>query len=151
MRLNQISDFKSAQKKPKRVGRGVGSGLGKTCGVGQKGQKARTGVAIKGFEGGQMPLHRRLPKRGFVSHVDNDISVVNLKDLQDLKEANLLNDEILDITSFVKLGLVRKSAKKVKVLGSGDLSFSLKIKVNKASTSAAEKIKNSGGELIIID
>lgn len=151
MRLNQISDLKSARKKPKRVGRGVGSGLGKTCGVGQKGQKARTGVAIKGFEGGQMPLYRRLPKRGFVSRIENDFSIINLSTLQSLKDSQVLPEGVLELETLISVGLVRDLSQKVKILGTGSLTFSLRIKAHKASASALEKIKESGGEFIAIE
>src|ERR671910_185386 len=118
MRLNELSDRPGATKAKKRPGRGVGSGLGKTAGRGIKGQKARTGVAIKGFEGGQMPLHRRLPKRGFNNIFRLDFAEINLDRLQEAIDAKLVDaKEIITIESLVKAGVIRRAKDGLRLLG----------------------------------
>ena len=124
-------------KRKKRVGRGIGSGKGKTCGKGHKGQCARSGVALKAFEGGQMPLMRRLPKRGFVSKRD-DISIVNFVDVQRLVNRGLVSaNDSLDIEKLKQHGLVRSSSRSVKLLAKGELAVSLHFRVNAVSKSAS--------------
>src|ERR671916_1630863 len=122
MKLNELSDIPGASKKRKRVGRGIGSGKGKTAGRGVKGQKARTGVAIKGFEGGQMPLHRRLPKRGFTNIFKKDYAVVNLSDLERFD-----NGATVDEAALRSAGLVKGQNDGIKVLGNGKLSKKLTV------------------------
>ncbi len=127
-------------KSKKRVGRGVGSGMGKTSTRGHKGQNARSGGGVRpGFEGGQMPLFRRLPKRGFHNKWRIDYDIVNLKDL------NRFNDgDVVELTSLVEKGLIRSNAKRVKILASGNLERKLTVKVDKVSDSAKELIEKSG-------
>lgn len=138
--LNIISDT-SGQKRRKRLGRGIGSGKGKTCARGHKGQKSRTGVAIKGFEGGQQPIYRRLPKRGFNSLNKITYDVVNLYQLQNLKDS--INGNVVDNEILFKHGLIRKVDNNVKILGSGEIDFYLEIKVDKVSKSALDKINKN--------
>ena len=135
--------------KPKmRVGRGIGSGKGKTCGRGVKGQKSRSGVAIKSFEGGQMPLYRRLPKRGFNPIPSGHIAILNLEKIQFLidnktiKAAEILNSDLLK-----KLKLINKNSTKLKILGTGEIKDKINIEANLASKSAVEKLEKIGGTI----
>ena len=147
MKLNEISDNPGALKVRKRVGRGIGSGKGKTAGRGVKGQKARTGVAVKGFEGGQMPLHRRVPKRGFHNPFRVEYAVVNLDTLAEVFDAGSeVTPELLR-----ERGLVRKSHVPVKVLGRGEISKKLTVRAHKFSGSAAQKIAAAGGAAEVLD
>jgi large subunit ribosomal protein L15 len=128
-----------------RVGRGIGSGKGKTSGKGQKGQKSRSGVALNGFEGGQMPLYRKLPHRGFNNkNFTIDYSVVNVGDLARIDEA--VSDVTFDV--LVKHGLVRGNSVRVKILGNGEISRALNVTAGKFSASAKEKIEKAGGQAI---
>ena len=135
-----------------RVGRGIGSGKGKTSGRGHKGQKSRSGVAIKSFEGGQMPLYRRLPKRGFKSiRNKKDIAIINLSRIQEIigKKKNILNDKI-NISNLQKSKLINKKYNKLKLLGSGDLKQRLDIEVSSISKSAKIKVEKLGGKVTLI-
>jgi large subunit ribosomal protein L15 len=132
-------------KPRKRVGRGIGSGKGKTAGRGVKGQKARAGVAIKGFEGGQMPLQRRLPKRGFHNPFRMKTSVINLDQLEIFPAGSEVTAE-----SLAEQGLVRGKNKRIKILGDGSLSKALTVKVHGFSAKAKEKIEASGGKAELI-
>ena len=131
-----------------RVGRGIGSGKGKTCGRGVKGQKSRSGVAIKSFEGGQMPLYRRLPKRGFNPLNNERVAILNLEKIQSLldnkklKSSDLLNSELLK-----KLKLINKNSTKLKILGFGNIKDKINIEANLASKSAVEKLEKIGGSI----
>lgn len=147
MKLNTIVD-KASIKKPKRVGRGIGSGTGKTSGAGHKGQKSRSGVAIKGFEGGQMPLHRRLPKRGFKNRFRTEYSVINIGDI-DKAITDKKIDAKKEITNedFFKAGLIRNKNVLVKILGNGNTNHSLNLKVDKASQSAIKLISDKKGKI----
>ena len=147
MKLNTIVD-KASIKKPKRVGRGIGSGTGKTSGAGHKGQKSRSGVAIKGFEGGQMPLHRRLPKRGFKNRFRTEYSVINIGDI-DKAITDKKIDAKKEITNedFFKAGLIRNKNVLVKILGNGKTNHSLNLKVDKASQSAIKLISEKKGKI----
>ena len=135
-------------KSKMRVGRGIGSGKGKTSGRGVKGQKSRSGVAIKSFEGGQMPLYRRLPKRGFNPIKDNSCTIINLDKIQSfidkkiIKTADTLNSQLLK-----KLNLIDKKSKKLKILGSGDLKEKINIEADLASKSAIKKLEKIGGSI----
>ena len=141
MRLNEIRDMPGATHAKKRLGRGIGSGLGKTSGKGVKGQKARTGVAIKGFEGGQMPLHRRVPKRGFTNLFRKEYVVVNVDRIAEVFDAGTtVTPELLR-----EKGLVPAGEAPVKVLARGDVAKALTIKAHKFSGKAAEKIAAAGG------
>ncbi len=129
-----------------RVGRGIGSGKGKTSGRGVKGQKSRSGVAIKSFEGGQMPLYRRLPKRGFNQIKKAKIAILNLDQIQNFIESKKINhDSQINLDSLVKAKILSKSYKKIKVLGSGEIKSKVNLNVDYVSKSAADKLKKAGG------
>ncbi len=151
MKLNEIADNPGAARPRMRVGRGIGSGKGKTCGRGVKGQKARTGVAIKGFEGGQMPLHRRLPKRGFHNPFRTDYNEVNLGRIQAAVEAGKLDPAVpVTIASLVAAGVCAKPRDGVKILGNGTLAAKLAFEVNSASKSAVAAIESAGGSIVLL-
>ena len=134
-----------------RVGRGIGSGKGKTSGRGVKGQKSRSGVAIKSFEGGQMPLYRRLPKRGFNSVNKDHIAIINLEDIESfLKNKRIKNQDEITIKYLIDKKIVKKKYDKLKVLGTGALKEKLKIKTDYISKSAKEKIEKAGGSVTIL-
>ena len=150
MQLNKL--YSKVKKSKKRLGRGIGSGKGKTSGRGHKGQKSRSGVAIKSFEGGQMPLYRRLPKRGFKSITNNkNIAIINLSRIQEIivNEKNTLNNKI-NLPNLQKFKFINKKYKRLKLLGSGDLKKKFDIELNSISKSAKEKIENLGGKVILI-
>ena len=150
MKLNQLSS--KVTKSKKRLGRGIGSSKGKTCGRGHKGQKSRSGVAIKSFEGGQMPLYRRLPKRGFKSIVNKkNIAIINLSRIQEIitKQKDILNNKI-NLINLQKTKLINKKYRKLKLLGVGDLKQKFDIEVNSISKSAKEKIEKLGGKVTLI-
>ena len=140
MKLNQLSDNPGARKNRIRVGRGIGSGKGKTGGRGGKGQTARTGVAIKGFEGGQMPLHRRLPKRGFTNIFKKEHAVVNVSDLERFD-----NGATVDEAALRQAGLIKGRKDGVKILGDGTLTKKLTVHAAKFSQSARKQIEAAGG------
>ena len=145
--LNTLNNIKT---KKIRVGRGIGSGKGKTSGRGVKGQKSRSGVAIKSFEGGQMPLYRRLPKRGFNPVNKNDIAVINLGDLQNLIDnKKIKTDEKININTFKKSKLFRKSINKFKVLSNGNFKSKIDIEADYSSKIAKEKIEKAGGQITV--
>ena len=150
MKLNQI-DKNKAFKSKKRIGRGIGSGKGKTSGSGHKGQKARSGVAINGFEGGQMPLHRRLPKFGFSNFTKKRYFELNLTTLQKLIDKNSINEsEVINIALLKKLRILKNKDKKLlKILGIGELKSKNVIECSKATKSAEEKLQKLGVELKI--
>lgn len=152
MQLNQLKDNQGARQNRKRVGRGIGSGTGKTAGRGHKGQKSRTGVSIKGFEGGQMPIHRRLPKRGFTNANRIAYSTVNTGDLQRAIDAKRIKaSDTLTQAFLVEKGLVRDCEHGIKLLAKGELTAKVKIEVVKASNAAQEQVKNAGGEISFVD
>ena len=131
-----------------RVGRGIGSGKGKTSGRGVKGQKSRSGVAIKSFEGGQMPLYRRLPKRGFNPISRENIAILNLEKIQFyIDKKNINPNEVLNSSSLKKLKLINKNSTKLKILGTGDLKNKINIEADLASKSAIEKLEKIGGSI----
>ena len=135
-------------KKKIRVGRGIGSGKGKTCGRGVKGQKSRSGVAIKSFEGGQMPLYRRLPKRGFNPILKQNIAILNLDKIQSyIDKKNIKTSEVLNSVLLKKLKLINKNAVKLKILGSGDIKDKINIEADLASKSAIDKLEKIGGSI----
>jgi len=151
MKLNEIKDNDGARKGRMRVGRGIGSGKGKTCGRGNKGQKSRTGVAAAGFEGGQMPIYRRLPKRGFNNKkFALDIQGINLEVIQAAIDKGVLNaaDEI-DLKVLKKNGLVRNNKDGVKVLSMGEIKAKVKLKVYGISAKARELVEKAGGSIVI--
>ena len=148
MRLNELI---KTNKKKIRPGRGIGSGKGKTSGRGHKGQKARSGVAIKSFEGGQMPLFRRLPKRGFKSFKKNNTAILNLSNLQsffDQKKIKLDNN--LDLKTLQNSKIISKKYDKLKILGNGEIKNKVNLSVNFVSKQAKEKIEKIGGKLTLI-
>ena len=147
-----LNKLKKLKIKKLRVGRGIGSGKGKTSGRGVKGQKSRSGVAIKSFEGGQMPLYRRLPKRGFNAINKNKTGALNLKTIQSFIETKKIkaNDKI-DLALLKKLNIVKKKYNKLKLLGSGDIKEKLNIEVNYLSNSAKTKLEKSGSNIKIIN
>ena len=131
-----------------RVGRGIGSGKGKTSGRGVKGQKSRSGVAIKSFEGGQMPLYRRLPKRGFNPILKENIAILNLDKIQSFINKKTINtNDILNSSSLKKLKLINNNSKKLKILGSGEIKDKINIEADLASKSALEKLEKIGGSI----
>ena len=148
MELNSLR-YKVKSKKM-RVGRGIGSGKGKTSGRGHKGQKSRRGVSIKSFEGGQMPLYRRLPKRGFISFKKKKIALINLDKLQKLYDSKKIsNNTIINISELKKINLLKKNDTKIKVLGNGDLKNKLKLEVDFISKAAKKKIEDVGGSVVV--
>ena len=150
MELNTLNS--KTKKSKKRLGLGIGSSKGKTCGRGHKGQKSRSGVAIKSFEGGQMPLYRRLPKRGFKSFVNKkNIAIINLSRIQEIiiKQKALLNNKI-NLANLQKSQLINKKYRKLKLLGDGDIKQKFDIEVNSISKSAKEKIEKLGGKITLI-
>jgi len=149
MELHTLTDNKGATRNRKRVGRGVGSGIGKTSGSGHKGQKARSGVAIKGFEGGQMPIHRRLPKRGFINIFRKVFVEVNIGNIQKSIDAGRIDaTKPVDVKVLQSAGLVGKPKDGVRLLGSGTISAKLEVHVEGASTSAISAIEKAGGSVI---
>ncbi len=149
MNLNTLN-YKIKSKKI-RVGRGIGSGKGKTCGRGMKGQKSRSGVAIKSFEGGQMPLYRRLPKRGFNPIFKKNVAILNLNQLQNYLSKNLIsNKNTLNLLELKKSKIFKKKTTKLKLLGNGELKDKINIEVDFISKSAKEKIEKIGGSIKLI-
>ena len=148
MKINELKSSLTSNKKNKRRGRGSGSGLGKTSGRGVKGQKSRSGVSINGFEGGQMPLYRRLPKRGFKKIKKQFTAILNLAKIQnmiDKKENNLKNT--LDLKILKEKKLINKKYSKLKILGTGEIKNNIEIIANYASKQALEKVSKAGGKL----
>jgi|SRR5579862_913855 len=151
MKLNEIRDNSGAHYRAKRVGRGIGSGKGKTSGRGGKGQTARTGVALNGFEGGQTPLHRRLPKRGFNNKIfRKDYKVVNLGRLQQALDAGKLSaDGSVDGAKLVAAGVLRRAGDGVRLLANGKISAAITIEVAGASKAAIEAVEAAGGKVVV--
>jgi len=143
MELYELAPEKGQRKNRKRIGRGVASGNGKTAGRGSKGQNARSGGGVRpGYEGGQMPIHRRLPKRGFKNPFKKVFAIVNVKDLNRFESATIIDEAIL-----VKSGLVKGDRDGIKLLGNGEISIPLTLKVDKVSESAKQKIEAAGGKI----
>ncbi len=146
MYLNSLN-YKVKTKK-NRLGRGIGSGKGKTSGRGHKGQKARSGIAIKSFEGGQMPLYRRLPKRGFKIIKKNNIAIINLQQLQEFISKGKLNTKILiNLSELKKKKILKNKINKIKILGNGDIKDKINLEIDFISKSAKEKIEKKGGSI----
>ena len=144
----ELNKLKKTKVKKIRVGRGIGSGKGKTSGRGVKGQKSRSGVAIKSFEGGQMPLFRRLPKRGFNSFNQQKVAILNLEKIQTyINKKNINPNEILNSDVLKKLNLINKNSKKLKILGTGEVKDKINIEADLASKSAIEKLEKIGGSI----
>jgi len=152
MNLNNIKDNVGSNKNRKRIGRGIGSGTGKTSGKGHKGQKARSGVSIKGFEGGQMPIHRRLPKRGF-----NNINKVSFVEINVNRLDKLIDDKIIDPNKTINnkvlmdIGLINSEKSRVKLLANGELKNKINIEISAISSSAKDKVEKVGGSVLIQD
>ena len=150
MRLNELRDNDGAVRERTRVGRGIGSGKGKTGGRGQKGQKSRSGVAIKGFEGGQMPLHRRLPKRGFNNIFRKHYNAVNIGRLQAAIDAGKLDTkETITLDVLRNAGVITRPRDGVRLLAKGELSAKLTIEVDRASKAAVAAVEKAGGKVIV--
>ena len=144
----ELNNLVKNNKKKIRVGRGIGSGRGKTSSRGHKGQKSRSGVAIKSFEGGQMPLYRRLPKRGFNSINKKNIAIINLNKIQSfIDKKNIKTSDILNSNLLKKLNLINKNSEKLKILGTGDIKDKINIEADLASKSAVEKLEKIGGSI----
>ena len=151
MRLNELSPAPGAKKVGKRVGRGIGSGKGKTCGRGHKGAKARAGTAIKGFEGGQMPIYRRLPKRGFRLHVGKRFAEVRLSRILELIEKGRLDAKsVIDEDALVAAGAVRRKKQGVRVLGPANIDKAIQLKVTHVTSAVKEAIEKAGGKVEVI-
>ena len=146
MKLHELAPAEGSRKARKRVGRGVGSGNGKTAGRGTEGQKSRAGGGVRpGFEGGQMPIHRRLPKRGFTNIFKKKIAVINIRDFEKFESGS-----VVDEAALVERGLVKGRYDGVKLLGQGDLSYPVTIKVNSVSAGARKKIEAAGGTVEVL-
>jgi large subunit ribosomal protein L15 len=151
MKLSDIADNAGSRKKRMRVGRGIGSGKGKQAGRGGKGQTARSGVRIKGFEGGQMPLHRRLPKRGFNNIFRIEFAEINLDRLQDAVDAKKIDaGSVVKVESLVKAGVLRRAKGGLRLLGRGELKAKLNIEVHGATKTAIEAVEKAGGSVKIL-
>ena len=151
MKLNELADRPGATKAKRRLGRGIGSGKGKTSGRGVKGQKARSGVSVKGFEGGQMPLHRRLPKRGFKNPSAKEHAVVNLGRIQAAIDVGRLDaNAVVDAEALIAAGLVRRVRDGIRLLGEGELTAGIRIEVNGASEKARAAVERAGGSVTIV-
>lgn len=143
MKLHELKPAKGSTHAPKRLGRGIGSGTGKTAGKGHKGQKARSGGGVRpGFEGGQIPLARRMPKRGFTNIFKKEYVVLNVRDLERFE-----NDAVVNYETLFEMGLIKTIKDGVKILGTGELTKALTVKVDKVSQTAADKIVAAGGKV----
>ena len=146
MKINELSPAEGSRKKRKRVGRGPGSGHGKTCCRGHKGQRSRSGGGVRpGFEGGQMPLHRRLPKRGFTNIFKKEYSIVSLDTLNRFEDGTIVTPKLLK-----SVGIIKKWKDGVKILGNGELEKNLTVKAHRFSKSASSKIEGAGGKAVAI-
>ena len=152
MNLNEIKDNDKATKDRKRIGRGIGSGTGKTSGKGHKGQKARSGVAVKGFEGGQMPIHRRLPKRGFTNIKRVPFVELNLDNIEKLiANKKINNQKAINSEYLLELGLIKKITSKVKLLAKGQIKSKINIEVSAVSSKARELVEKAGGTVTLLE
>ncbi len=153
MKLNEIKIDNSLKRKPKRIGRGIGSGKGKTCGRGMKGQKSRSGVSINGFEGGQMPLHMRLPKHGFKNNFKKNYFLISTDLINDLvKTKKISSSKKITIADFVKMNIrINNKYKGIKILSGSNLNAKIEIEANAASKKALDLFKKAGGKIDILD
>ena len=152
MNLNEIKDNDKATKDRKRIGRGIGSGTGKTSGKGHKGQKARSGVAVKGFEGGQIPIHRRLPKRGFTNINRVPFVELNLDNIEKLIANKKINNQKAITSEYLlELGLIKKITSKVKLLAKGEIKSKINIEVSAVSSKARELVEKVGGTVTVLE
>ena len=148
--MSTLNNLGKTTRKKMRVGRGIGSGKGKTCGRGVKGQKSRSGVAIKAFEGGQMPLYRRLPKRGFNSFGKINIAIMNLEKIQTFIDEKTINsNDLINTDLLKKMKLINKNSQKLKILGTGEIKDKITIEADLISKSAREKLEKAGGTVQI--
>ena len=146
MKINELSPAEGSRKKRKRVGRGPGSGHGKTCCRGHKGQRSRSGGGVRpGFEGGQMPLHRRLPKRGFTNIFRKEYNILNVEDLNRFEP-----NAFLDTEAFKQAGLIKKMMDGIKLLGTGEITHPVVVRIQKVSKAAKEKVEAAGGKVELI-
>lgn len=146
MKINELSPAEGSRKKRKRVGRGPGSGHGKTCCRGHKGQRSRSGGGVRpGFEGGQMPLHRRLPKRGFTNIFKKEYNILNVEDLNRFEP-----NAFLDADAFKQAGLIKKMMDGIKLLGTGEITHPVVVRIQKVSKAAKEKVEAAGGKVELI-
>jgi large subunit ribosomal protein L15 len=150
MKLNELKDNPGAVKNRMRVGRGIGSGKGKTAGRGGKGQTARSGVAINGFEGGQMPIYRRLPKRGFKNHFAKHFAVVNLDSIQRAVDAGKLKADAIDVKALLEAGIISKKLDGVNLLARGAITIAVNISINSASKAAVAAVEKAGGKVTLV-
>jgi len=151
MELNNLNDNEAAKRPKKRLGRGTGSGLGKTSGRGHKGQKSRSGSTINGFEGGQMPIHRRLPKRGFKKYNRKIYKIINLGDLQKSIDIGKIDaSKPIDTSAILSSGLISIQNDGIRLLARGKITSKIEIQVTGASTAAIENVKKAGGNVILI-
>ena len=151
MKINELKSNLTSNKKRKRVGRGSGSGLGRTAGRGMKGQKSRSGVSIKGFEGGQMPLYRRLPKRGFKNPFQKKIQQINFSHIEQMIKKYKLDSSALKEKDFFDKKLFKKSKGKLKLLNIGEISSPINIEISYASKKAIESVEKLGGKVTLIN
>ena len=152
MNLNEIRDNKNAVKDRKRIGRGIGSGTGKTSGKGHKGQKARSGVAVKGFEGGQMPIHRRLPKRGFTNINRVPFIELNLNAIEEMISNKKIDPKKpISSQALFELGVIKKISSKIKLLAKGEIKSKINIEVTAVSSKAKELVEKQGGTVTLIE
>ena len=152
MKVNEIKDNINSTEARKRIGRGIGSGTGKTSGKGHKGRKSRSGVSIKGFEGGQMPIHRRLPKRGFTNINRVVYTELNLNKIQNLIDNKKIDpNKTINYQTLIELGLVKSKNSRIKLLAKGEIKNKIEIEVSAFSKSAKESIEKVGGSIIIFD
>ena len=152
MNLNEIRDNKNAIKDRKRIGRGIGSGTGKTSGKGHKGQKARSGVAVKGFEGGQMPIHRRLPKRGFTNINRVPFIELNFNKIEEMIATKRIDpNKTINHEALLELGVIKKIYSKVKLLAKGEIKSKINIEVTAVSSKAKELVEKQGGTVTLIE
>ncbi|VAV88676.1 LSU ribosomal protein L15p (L27Ae) [hydrothermal vent metagenome] len=151
MRLNELADKAGARRPRKRIGRGIGSGTGKTGGRGVKGQKSRSGVAIKGFEGGQMPIYRRLPKRGFNNPNSKNWNIINLGQIEDaIKAKKLDGKKPVNMAALIAAGIIGKPRDGVRLLGQGELKSKVTFEIDHASKSAIAAVEKAGGKVTIL-
>ncbi|MEA1938461.1 MAG: 50S ribosomal protein L15 [Pseudomonadota bacterium] len=150
MKLNELRDNSGARHNSKRLGRGIGSGKGKTAGRGHKGQNSRSGVSIKGFEGGQMPLHRRMPKRGFHNISRKDMVVINIGRIQEAIDAGRLDAKnVIDAKILTETGIVRRERDGIRLLANGEITAKVEIHVAGASRAAIDMVEKAGGKVVL--
>lgn len=151
MKLNEIKDNEGAKKSRMRVGRGIGSGKGKTGGRGVKGQKSRSGVAVNAFEGGQTPIFRRLPKRGFKNPFAKEFAVVNLDTIQKAVDAGKVQANAVDVLALIQAGIIVKQLDGIRLLARGAITSSVTVSVNSASKAAIAAVEKAGGKVNLIE